>query len=131
MRPPRRNWLAVFAVCTIASGMPLRAAAPKGVYELGYQNVRSINADLVLALEPSKRRQVSSNTVLLGTVRLPCVAGSPGVNPDAPGQPVRISASFVDFINRVAHAKAVDETERGFFQRYTTQLADDPHTLLA
>jgi len=98
---------------------------------MGFRNVTNINADLVLALEPSKRRQVSSSTLLLGTVRLPCVASSPGANPDAPGQSVRVSRSFIDFINRVAHAKAVDEAERGFFLRYTTRLAEDPRTMLA
>jgi hypothetical protein len=124
------SWLSVAAVC-LASALPSHAAARRGVYETGFRNVTNINADLVLALDPLKRRQVSSNTLFLGTVRLPCVASSPGVNPDAPGQPVRISSSFIDFINHVAHAKAVDEVERGFFLRYTTRLAEDPRTMLA
>lgn len=118
-------------VAFLASTMHLHAAAPKGAYETGFRNVTNINVDLVLALDPSKRRQVSSNTLLLGTVRLPCVASSPGTNPGAPAQPVLVSRSFIDFINRVAHAKAVDEAERGFFHRYTTQLAEDPRTTLA
>jgi len=117
-------------VC-LSPALETRAATPKGKYEMGFRNVTNINADLVLALEPSKRRQVSSSTLLLGTVRLPCVASSPGANPDAPGQSVRVSRSFIDFINRVAHAKAVDEAERGFFLRYTTRLAEDPRTMLA
>jgi hypothetical protein len=111
--------------------MDLRAAARNGAYEMGFRNVTNINADLVLALDPPKRRQVSSNTLLLGTVRLPCLASAPGANPDAPGEPVRISSSFIDFINRVAHAKAVDESERGFFLRYATRLGEDPRTTLA
>ena len=67
--------------------------------------------------------------------------------PDNPSQPAELqatprnrapsatlaglSSSFIDFINRVAHAKAVDESERGFFLRYTTRLAEDPRTTLA
>jgi len=124
------SWLTVAVVCLVPA-MDLRAAARKGAYEMGFRNVTNINADLVLALEPSKRRQVSSSTLLLGTVRLPCVASTPGIIPDELGQPVRISASFIEFINRVAHAKAVDESERGFFLRYTTRLAEDPRTKLA
>src|SRR5216117_1107040 len=104
------SWLSVAVVC-LSPSIDARAAAPKGTYEMGFRNVTNINADLVLALDPSKRRQVSPNTLLLGTVRLPCVASSPGANPDAPGQSVRVSRSFIDFINRVAHAKAVDEAE--------------------
>lgn len=118
-------------VAFLASTITSHAAAPKGAYEMGFRNVTNINVDLVLALDPSKRRQVSSNTLLLGAVRLPCVASLPGANPDGPGKPVLVSASFVDFINRVAHAKAVDEAERGFFLRYTTKLAEDPRTTLA
>jgi len=124
------SWLWVAFAC-LASAIHSRAATPKAAYETGLRNVTSINADLVLALDPSKRRQVSSNTLLLGTVRLPCVASSPGTNPDLPGEPVRISTTFIDFINRVAHAKAVDEAERGFFLRYTTRLAEDSRTMLA
>ena len=124
------RWLSAVVVC-LSPALETRAATPKGKYEMGFRNVTNINADLVLALEPSKRRQVSSSTLLLGTVRLPCVASSPGANPDAPGQSVRVSRSFIDFINRVAHAKAVDEAERGFFLRYTTRLAEDPRTMLA
>lgn len=124
------SWLWVAAMC-LGSAIRTQAAAPKGAYEMGFRNVTNINADLVLALDSSKRRQVSSATLLLGTVRLPCVASLPGASADAPGQPVRISASFIDFINRVAHAKAVDEAERGFFLRYTTRLAEDPRTMLA
>lgn len=130
MQSQKVSWLSIAVLC-LASALHTSAAAPKGSYEMGLRHVTNINADLVLALEPSKRRQVSSNTLLLGTVRLPCVASWPGANPDAPGQPVRISASFIDFINRVAHAKAVDEADRGFFLRYTSRLADDPRTMLA
>src|SRR6266540_919829 len=124
------RWLPVAAVC-LTPALPARAAAPKGTYEMGFRNVTNINADLVLALDPSKRRQVSPNTLLLGTVRLPCVASSPGANPNAPGEPVRITSSFIEFINRVAHAKAVDESERGFFLHYITRLTEDPRTTLA
>ena len=124
-----RSW-AIALVC-VAPALQTHAAASKGAYEMGFRNVTNINADLVLALDPWKRRQVSSNTLLLGTVRLPCVASFPGPNPEAPGHPVLISASFIDFINRVAHAKAVDEAERGFFLRYATRLAEDPRTMIA
>ncbi len=124
------RWLPVVVVC-LTPALHARAAAPKGTYEMGFRNVTNINADLVLALDPSKRRQVSPNTLLLGTVRLPCVASSPGANPNAPGEPVRITSSFIEFINRVAHAKAVDESERGFFLHYITRLTEDPRTTLA
>ena len=129
MRFPWPNWLTVAVLCLAA--MDLGAASKKGAYEMGFRNVTNINADLVLALDPPKRRQVSSSTLLLGAVRLPCVASSPAVSPDEPGQPVRISSSFIEFINRVAHAKAVDESERGFFLRYAIRLAEDPRTTLA
>src|SRR5262245_15648590 len=130
MQLHRVSWLPLAFVCLVPT-THAHAAKGKGGYEMGFRNVTNINADLVRALEPSKRRQVSSNTLLLRSVRLPCVAGFPGENPDAPGQPVRISSCFVDFINRVAHAKAVDEGQRGFFLRYTSRLGEDPRTTLA
>jgi|SRR6185503_4567842 len=130
MQLQKVSGLWIVLVCLVCA-KETQAAGAKGAYELGFPNVTNINTDLVRALEPSKRRQVSSNTLLLGSVRLPCVASAPGENPDGPGQPVCISACFVDFINRVAHAKAMDEAERGFFARYTMRLAEDPRTSLA
>jgi hypothetical protein len=47
---------------------------------------------------------------------------------DAGGKPLRgvwISAGFIDLVNHVAHAKAIDAIQKGYFQKYIIQLAGE------
>ena len=90
---------------------------------MGFRNVTNIHTDLLLALDRKQRTQLAPFTVLLGDVRLPCIGSVPGEGKNGSGGPVQLSAGLIDFLNRVAHAKAIDESDHGFFLRYTTQIA--------
>jgi len=98
-------------------------AAPKVGYGMGFPNVTNIHKDLIGALDKKQRRQVRTNTQLLSNVRLPCVGSRPASDGTSLGGPMCFSDGFIDFINHVAHARAIDESDRGFFGRYTTQIA--------
>jgi hypothetical protein len=95
-------------------------AEPVPGYDMGFRNVTNLQADLYLALDRKKRPLVSSQAVLLTGVRQPCVGSVPA---GGGGAPIQVSAGFIDFLNRVAHAKAIDQTERGVFGNYTRQVA--------
>jgi hypothetical protein len=43
----------------------------------------------------------------------------------APTATVLVSAGFIDLVNNVAHAKAIDRIEKGFFERYILSLAQE------
>ena len=120
--------LAATVWCLVAAGtmaIPGAAASDAPGYEMGFRNVTNIQADLILALDRKQRVFVAPAVMLLGDVRMPCIASLPGSGgaKNSPGGPVQLSGGFIDFINHVAHAKAIDESDRGFFLRYMTRIA--------
>lgn len=113
----------VFLLLACAVRQPVLAQA-HSAYELGYRQVAKLESELFTALEPKRRKLVSFETVLLEHIRLPCLAGAPGTD-NEPGGPLQVSLGFVDFLNRLAHAKAHEEIEPGFFRRYTARLEEE------
>jgi hypothetical protein len=76
-----------------------------------------ITAELHQALDNSKRRSVSAQTILIDeatTTR--CVGSTNSV--------FRISTGCIGLLNRLSHAKAIDETRPGYFKQYSTSLAN-------
>ena len=125
----RRAMLPALLVASLLAAFhPSARAADEQTYEMGFRNITNLNADLLLALDKEKRRQVSSHAVLLPALRLPCAASHPESGAGKSGGPVCVSAGFVEFINRIAHARAIDESNRGYFGRYTTQISRPAQT---
>ena len=126
MKPtPRRRLFPVYALLLglLLRTVPAAHAEPAPGYDMGFRNVTNLQSDLYIALDRKKRPLVSSQAVLLASVRQPCVGSVPA---GGSGAPVQVSAGFIDFLNRVAHAKAIDQSERGFFGSYTKQVAQQP-----
>lgn len=133
--PVSLRTLPVLVAVTLAGWCPgPRAAAaeavPSGAYELGYAQVARLGGELASALPPKARKLAPGETVHMGQMKLPFVASAP----PADGQPpkaVLISEGFVDFLNRLAHARAHEEAEAGFLVRYATRLGSDAGLTLA
>lgn len=119
-RPARPLLFAALLAALLPAGPAVSHSAAQPGYEMGFRNVTNLHADLFLALDKKKRQQVSPQTILLTAVRLPCLASQPSGDSRAP---VQVSAGCIDFLNRVAHAKAIDQAESGFFVSYTAQVA--------
>ncbi|MEY2410788.1 MAG: hypothetical protein QOF48_3458 [Verrucomicrobiota bacterium] len=122
IKQPRLAVLACACLLLVGTAK-LRSAEPAPSYEMGFRNITNIQGDLLAALDRRQRQLVGTSTKLLADVRMPCIASLPGADAKTAGGPVQLSSGFIDFVNRVAHAKAIDETERGFFRRYTTQIS--------
>jgi hypothetical protein len=90
-----------------------------GKYETGYAEIVRIAADLHQALEPKFRCQVQPTPVLLDKMPVPFVQltapGGTGV--------VQVSTGFIDLLNYLSHAKAIDGVDRGFYKRSIASLA--------
>ncbi|MFM1768915.1 MAG: hypothetical protein RJA22_1444 [Verrucomicrobiota bacterium] len=117
------GWLSA-SPAPAAPTAPAAEAPPTGVYELGYPQVARIGLELEAALPPKARKQVPAQTLLLGQMSLPFVASAPPAD-KTPPTAVLVSQGFVEFLNRVAHARAHEEAEAGFFARYSTRLSTD------
>jgi hypothetical protein len=80
-----------------------------------------IGSDLYETLDAKYQRSVEPAPITLVPMDLPAVAPTE----DNMRRQVTISAGFISLINRIAHAKAIDKIEPGYFDRYILSLSDD------
>jgi hypothetical protein len=100
--------------------------SPDGLtYKSGYSSMMKLGKDMYNALKPAQREFVSAQPISIETDVTPFVRLL--YYPDEP-KPIRgvwISAGFIDLVNNVAHAKAIDGKEKGYFARYIDLLSQE------
>jgi hypothetical protein len=96
-------------------------------YKTGYNAIRMLGLDLWKALKPKFRKQIWPEPIFLETDVTPFVrpvevkyAGDP-----TPMRAVFVSAGFIDLVNNIAHAKAIDRIRKGYFKKYVLSLAQE------
>jgi hypothetical protein len=122
-RPPvTLPWLtwAVFVLALLMATLARADSIDTHKYETGYDAIVKIATDLRQALEPKQRQSVDAAPLLLNDGTLPSL--QPSQRADG-GRTVQISAGFVDLLNYLSHAKAIDGMERGFYKKSITSLA--------
>ena len=87
-------------------------------YKTGYFQMVRLGRDIHRTMEPEYRKMISPEPVFLETDVSPFVRPVTYDDPDQPIRAVFVSAGFIDLVNNVAHAEAIDRLERGFFKRY-------------
>src|SRR5882762_5932622 len=102
-------FLVVSIVGVEAGGRP----APQPGYATGYKSICRISSDLVGALPSSSRSRLSSQPILLENITMPFVQPGEYGRGTNLVRYVSISAGFIEFLNRLAHAKAVESIARG------------------
>ena len=103
-----------------------RAGSPgKNSYETGYPALVKITADLYQALEPKRRQQLLPMPVLLKNVAMPYLQPSEYSDGSNTWRAVHISEGFLDLMNNISHARAIDEVDRGYFKKYASSLATE------
>jgi len=115
--------LALFFSACAALAQP---NSPDGLrYKSGYSGMMKLGKDIYNALKPQQREMVSAQPISIETDVTPFVRLL--YYPDEP-KPVRgvwISAGFIDLVNNVAHAKAIDTKQKGYFARYIDLLSQE------
>lgn len=94
-------------------------------YETGYRTIMKLGSDLYRALPPKYREQVHVQPVSLETDVMPFVRPIEYPDETRPLRMVFISVGFVDLMNNVAHAKAINKVEKGYFEKYLINLAQE------
>lgn len=110
--------------CTPAlSGVEWQEGAP--VYETGWAAMVKLGITLQRNLPPEYRSQVHARPVNIETDIMPFVRLEEMVNPNTSEKMacLFVSVGFVDLVNNVAHAKAIDRIEKGYFKNYILSLA--------
>lgn len=93
----------------------------------GFSSMIAMGKGLFKGLQPSFRDKVHFQPVSLETEVTPYVRLEEYKDPDMT-QPMRlvfISVGFIDLVNYVAHARAIDRVEKGFWDKYVQFLGQD------
>ncbi|HWD20010.1 MAG TPA: hypothetical protein VHB20_12100 [Verrucomicrobiae bacterium] len=93
------------------------------VYPSGFSIALKLGGTLFEALPPEWQQIVSPAPVVLDMSDTPMVAPVAQKDDDKTTRQVSASLGFIDLLNHVAHAKAIDRIEPGYFQKYVLNLS--------
>ncbi|MGD1083565.1 MAG: hypothetical protein ABSA47_02300 [Verrucomicrobiota bacterium] len=113
-------WLAIL--------IPAQAApnAPQHVYsETSAKAVHKIGSDLFETLDEKYQKNVDPDMIRVETLDAPVITPIPGTAENKKLNQVFVSAGYIDLINHIAHAKAIDHIQPGYFAQYIQNLARD------
>src|SRR5436853_7485257 len=91
----------------------------------GYSATTKLGGDLFNALKEKYRDGIVEKPVSLDTDVSPFIKPVEYPDEKKPLRMVFISVGFLDLINHVAHAKAIDKIEPGYFEKYVLNLAEE------
>jgi hypothetical protein len=110
------QWMIVLLFATEVFAQP--NSADGLTYKSGYSSIMKLGKDLYNALTPEQKALVSSQPISIETDVTPFIRMLYYPEEPKPIRGVWISAGFIDLINNIAHAKAIDGTEKGYFKKY-------------
>ncbi len=127
-----RQSILLFVALTFVTGRWFSVAgetgdgtAPPRRYTSGFSTVLRLGMDLQRMMDPKHRGLFPPNPVFMDLELTPS-ARPAVINPGADTvRGVMLSAGFIDLANYVAHARAIDDIEPGYFERYLAQLAQE------
>jgi hypothetical protein len=99
-------------------------------YKSGFTTIQTLGRDIYHSLEPAEKAMISPQPISLDTSRKPFVRlllykeGSETI------RGVWVSQGFIDLVNHLAHAKAIDKKRRGYFAGYLQLLESAPEGTL-
>ncbi len=94
-------------------------------YKSGYFTILKLGRDIYGALKPPLKEVITAQPISFETDSMPFAKLS--FLPDEP-KPIRgvwLSAGFIDLVNLIAHAKAIDLKQKGFLLKYVVLLAQE------
>ena len=113
-------WLALLAPALAAAG------APAHVYSSGFSQACKLGGDLYQTLDPKYQKGIHPEPINVEPMEAPIIVPVEGADGNKPLRVVKISAGFIDLMNHIAHAKAIDKIQPGYFAQYVQNLARDP-----
>lgn len=115
--------VAVLSIC--ASGPAAPEGGPGFGYKTGYSSMMKLGKDMYSFLKPGAKEMISSQPISFQTETVPYVRLLYYEDEPTPVRGVWVSAGFIDLVNNIAHAKAIDRLQRGYFAKYIETLAQE------
>ncbi len=113
--------LCVFSVAVVAQ-------EDGHTYKTGYSSIMKLGKDIYSALKGANKEMISAQPISIETEPTPSVRVAYFPDEPKPMRGVWISAGFIDLVNNVAHAEAIDRKEKGYFANYTGLLSQESGT---
>ena len=119
----RLTWRAVTLLPTLAVAQS--GDSDTFTYKTSPSTINQLGRDLQRALKPQYQEIVIGQPIAIEIDDLPFATLEEVPDEPKPQPKVVISQGFIDLVNRVAHAKAIDKIEKGYFQKYILSLAQE------
>jgi len=103
-------------------------AGPAHKYDNGFTQTRKIGSDLYQTLDAKYQKSIFPEPVQIEQMETPIITPIEGEDENKSLREVKISVGYIDLINHLAHAKAIDRIQSGYFQKYLSNLAAAPDT---
>lgn len=111
-----------FVTFFLAAALTAAADEPAHTYPSGFTVALQRGGDLYDALPAKFGDQLAAKPVALQPLDAPLITPITSVEDNKVLRQVSISAGFIDLVNHLSHAKAVDRIEPGFFFQYVQNL---------
>jgi hypothetical protein len=100
-----------------------RVAPKSGAYTSNFGVVLRLGGELYEALPPKYGDQLDAQAIALQPQDLPIVAPIATTDDNRVLRQVSLSAGFIDMVNHICHAKAIDRIQPGYFDHYVKNIA--------
>ena len=118
---------AILVLLSVAAALAVFAQPADGLtYKTGYSSIMKLGKDVHNNIKREHKELISPQPISIETDPAPFVRLLYYDDEPRPVRGVWISAGFIDLVNNVAHATAIDTKEKNYFKRYLDLLAQDP-----
>ncbi len=129
----RNQFLLLFVAAWLLLPSPARAEpgpAPH-VYGNSLAQTRKLGSALYQTLDEKYRKFIRPQPIQVEQIGAPVILPCEGDDGNKSLREVKISVGFIDLVNHIAHAKAIDRIQPGYFDRYVLRLSQsaDPNAL--
>jgi hypothetical protein len=99
------------------------ADTPAHVYVNTLSQARKLGSDLYQTLDQKYQKSVYAEPIEVEQMEAPIIVPCDGADESKPLKEVKVSVGFIDLMNHIAHAKAIDQIQPHYFEQYIANLA--------
>jgi hypothetical protein len=121
------NWLRLFALLLLPTLVWGDTYEPLD-YRSGFTTIQALGRDIYGSLEGAEKAMIHPQPISLDTSRKPFVRLLHYTDGSETVRGVWVSQGFIDLVNQLAHAKAIDKKRKGYFAAYLKllEMCGDP-----